>query len=96
MPLNEADTCRRYVVSKLQAADWDTEPHRLNEQVTLAGGRMFVAGRSGRRRPGKCADYILRYRPDVVIAVVDAKLSGATSGQGLQQARAGSTPKSWG
>lgn len=27
MPLNEADTCRRYVVPKLQAAGWDSEPH---------------------------------------------------------------------
>ncbi len=30
---NEADTCRRYVVPKLQAAGWEDEPHRLNEQV---------------------------------------------------------------
>ena len=40
MPLNEADTCRRYVVPKLQAAGWETEPHRINEQVTFTGGRI--------------------------------------------------------
>jgi type I site-specific restriction endonuclease len=28
MLLNEADTCRRYVVPKLKAAGWETEPHR--------------------------------------------------------------------
>jgi hypothetical protein len=88
MPLNEADTCRRYVVPGLQAAGWDTEPHRLNEQVTFTDGRILVAGRSGHRRPGKRADYILRYRPDVAIAVVEAKPSYATPGQGLQQAKA--------
>ncbi len=87
MPLNEADTCRRYVVPGLQAAGWDTEPHRLNEQVTFTDGRIIVAGRSGRRRPGKRADYVLRYRPDVAIAVVEAKPSYATPGQGLQQAK---------
>jgi hypothetical protein len=32
---NEADTCRRYVVPKLQAAGWDNEPYRINEQVTF-------------------------------------------------------------
>ena len=32
---NEADTCRRFVIPKLQAAGWDSERHRLNEQVTF-------------------------------------------------------------
>ncbi len=52
---NEADTCRRYVVPKLQAAGWEDEPHRLNEQVTFTDGRIVVTGRHGRRRPGKRA-----------------------------------------
>jgi type I restriction enzyme R subunit len=85
--VNEADTCRRYVVPKLQAAGWDDEPHRLNEQVTFTDGRIVVFGRNGRRRPGKRADFILRYRPDLAIAVVEAKPSYANPGQGLQQAK---------
>jgi type I restriction enzyme R subunit len=84
---NEADTCRRYVVPRLQAAGWDTDPHRINEQVTFTDGRIIVAGRRGRRRPGKRADYILRYRPDFAIAVVEAKATYATPGDGLQQAK---------
>ena len=69
---NEADTCRRYVVPLLQAAGWDADPHRINEQVTFTDGRIVVTGQRGRRRPGKRADYILRYRPDLAIAVVVA------------------------
>jgi type I restriction enzyme R subunit len=84
---NEADTCRRYVVPKLQVAGWENEPHRINEQVTFTDGRIIVAGRQGRRRPGKRADYILRFRPDFPIAVVEAKPTYATPGQGLQQAK---------
>ncbi len=84
---NEADTCRRYVVPKLQAAGWEDEPHRINEQVTFTDGRIVVTGRRGRRRPGKRADYILRYRPDFPIAVVEAKPSYETPGQGMQQAK---------
>jgi len=87
MALNEADTCRRYVVPKLQAVRWDDEPHRICEQVTFTDGRIIVSGRQGRRRPGKRADYILRYRPDMPIAVVEAKPSYVTPGQGLQQAK---------
>lgn len=84
---NEADTCRRYVVPRLQAAGWDNDPYRINEQVTFTDGRIVVVGRQGRRRPGKRADYILRFRPDFPIAVVEAKPSYATPGEGLQQAK---------
>jgi len=77
---NEADTCRLYVVPKLQAAGWDTDPHRLNEQVTFTDGRIVVTGRTARRQPGKRADYILRYRPDLAMAVVEAKPEYATPG----------------
>src|SRR5205807_2770091 len=62
-------------------------PHRLNEQVTFTDGRIVVAGRRSRRRPGKRADYILRYRPDLAIAVVEAKPDYATPSDGLQQAK---------
>ena len=84
---NEADTCRKYVVPKLQAAGWEDEPHRVNEQVTFTDGRIVVTGRKGRRRPGKRADYILRYRPDFPIAVVEAKPTYKTPGEGMQQAK---------
>jgi type I restriction enzyme R subunit len=84
---NEADTCRRFVVPKLQAAGWDTDPHRVNEQVTFTDGRIVVSGTQGRRRPGKRADYILRYRPDMAIAVVEAKAAYKTPADGLQQAK---------
>src|SRR5205823_3274693 len=84
---NEADTCRLYVVPKLQAAGWDTEPCAINEQRTFTDGRIVTAGRRARRRPGKRADYLLRYRPDFAIAVVEAKPSYATPGDGLQQAK---------
>jgi type I restriction enzyme R subunit len=84
---NEADTCRRYVVPRLQAAGWENDPHRINEQVTFTDGRIIVTGRRGRRRPGKRADYILRYRADFPIGVVEAKPSYATPGEGLQQAK---------
>ncbi len=85
--MNEADTCRRLIVPKLQAAGWETEPHRISEQVTFTDGRIIVAGRRARRRPGKRADYILRFSPDMPIAVVEAKPEYKTPGDALQQAK---------
>jgi len=85
--MNEADTCRIYVTPKLQAAGWDSDPHRINEQVTFTDGRIIVTGQNARRRPGKRADYILRYRPDMPLAVVEAKPDEVPAGDGMQQAK---------
>ncbi|MCX6995803.1 MAG: DEAD/DEAH box helicase family protein [Kiritimatiellaeota bacterium] len=85
--MNEADTCRLLVVPKLQAAGWDKEPARICEQVTFTDGRIVVAGQKGRRRPGKRADFILRYRPDMPLATVEAKPDDAPAGEGMQQSK---------
>jgi len=58
--LNEADTCRKYVVPLLQAAAWDTDPHSIAEQKSFTDGRIVPRGQTARRRPGKRADYLLR------------------------------------
>ena len=54
--LSEADTCRQFVVPRLQAAGWDYEPYQIREQLTFTDGRIVVAGRRGIRRPGKRVD----------------------------------------
>ena len=36
--LTEADTCRKFVVPKLQAAGWDNDPHSIAEQRTITDG----------------------------------------------------------
>jgi type I restriction enzyme R subunit len=87
MPLNEADTCRIHVTPALQRAGWDNDPHRMNEQVTFTDGRIVVTGQQAQHRPGKRADYILRYRPDMPLAVVEAKPYDDPAGQGMQQAK---------
>ena len=84
---NEADTRRKLVVPKLVAAGWDEEPFRLSEQVTFTDGRIVVLGNRARRRPGKRADYVLRYRPDLALAVVEAKAAYKNASDGLQQAK---------
>ncbi len=85
--LSEADTCRQFVVPKLQGAGWDDEPHQIREQVTFTDGRIVVTGKKGLRRPGKRVDYLLRYHPDFAIAVVEAKASYKSAADGLQQSK---------
>jgi type I restriction enzyme R subunit len=84
-PLTEADTCRKYVLPKLYAAGWDDD--RINEQRTFTDGRIVVAGNRTIRRTQKRLDYLLRYRPDFAIAVVEAKPVYKNPGDGIQQAK---------
>ena len=85
--MTEADTCRKFVVPRLQAAGWDTAPHLINEQRTFTDGRIIFTGGKARRGRQKRADYLLRYRPDFPIAVVEAKAAYRQAGDGLQQAK---------
>ena len=83
--LTEADTCRKYVLPKLYAAGWDDE--RISEQKTFTDGRIVLTGNKCSRRPQKRADYLLRYRRDFPIAIVEAKAAYKKAGDGLQQAK---------
>jgi type I restriction enzyme, R subunit len=83
----EADTCRRFVVPKLQAAGWDNEPYSIAEQRTITDGRIVPVGKSFIRRPSKRVDYLLRYRRDFSLAVVEAKPEYKTAADGLQQSK---------
>jgi hypothetical protein len=47
---NEADTCRKFVVPKLQAVGWDTKPHSIAEQREFTCGRIVVRGGKTQRR----------------------------------------------
>ncbi|MGD0499072.1 MAG: DEAD/DEAH box helicase family protein [Bryobacteraceae bacterium] len=81
----EADTCRKYVLPKLYGAHWTDD--QISEQKSFTDGRIVVAGDKPRRRPQKRADYLLRYRRDFAIAVVEAKSVYKNPGDGLQQAK---------
>jgi type I restriction enzyme, R subunit len=85
--MTEADTCRKYVVPLLQAAGWDDEPHSIAEQRFFTDGRIVPHGHTARRRPGKRADYLLRYTRDFPLAVVEAKAGYKKPADGLQQAK---------
>lgn len=83
----EADTCRKEIVPKLIEAGWDKRPYAINEQRTFTDGRIVFVGGKARRGRQKRADFILRYRPDYPIAVVEAKSKYKHAADGLQQAK---------
>lgn len=84
---SEADTCREYVTPAIQAAGWGNSPFEIAEQRSFTDGRIVLSGRSAKRRESKRADYLLRYRRDLTLAVVEAKPFKTSAGDGLQQAK---------
>jgi type I restriction enzyme R subunit len=85
--LSEADTCRKFVVPKLVAAGWDSDPHSIAEQRTVTDGRIVPVGQGFIRKPPKRVDYLLRYTRDFALAVVEAKAAYKTAADGVQQAK---------
>jgi type I restriction enzyme R subunit len=85
MPITEADTCRKYVLPKLYEAGWTDD--QINEQKTFTDGRIVVMENKVRRCQQKRADYLLRYRRDYMIAVIEAKSAYESAGKGVQQAK---------
>jgi len=87
--MNEADTCRKLITPKLQAAGWDRAPYSLAEQRTFTNpkGRIRIVGGRIIRGEPKRADYLLGYRRDFSIAVVEAKPDYKNPGSGLSQAK---------
>lgn len=76
--MNEAETCRRYVVPRLVAAGWDTGPRPFTQQDSFTDGRIVVAGGTATRAPQKRTDYLPRYTRDFPLAVVEAKAADKT------------------
>ena len=85
--MTEADTCRALVTPKLIEAGWSNAPHVIGEQRTFTNGRIIVTGGRVRRGKQKRADYLLYYRRDYPLAVVEAKKLGLSAETGVQQAK---------
>jgi type I restriction enzyme, R subunit len=86
--MNEAETCRTLVRPKLEAAGWLANGERFyREQMHVTAGRVILAGCTAKRLQKKIPDYLLYFRRDVPLAVVEAKSNVKPAGNGLQQAK---------
>jgi len=82
--MNEADTCRTYVMPKLKSAGWEDD--FIAEQMVLTPGRIVPIGDRHTRKEGLRPDYVLFIRQNIPIAVVEAKAEYKSPAAGLQQA----------
>src|SRR3990167_11002021 len=83
--LSERDICTKFITPALRQAGWD-ELTQLREEVSFTKGRVIVRGQMVKRGKAKRADYILYYKPNIPLAVVEAKDNNCSVGDGMQQA----------
>jgi type I restriction enzyme R subunit len=83
--LSERDICTKFITPALEKAGWD-KTTQLLEEVSFTDGKIYVRGKLHSRGKGKRADYILYYKPNIPIAIIEAKDNKHTVGAGLQQA----------
>ncbi|MDZ4254051.1 MAG: DEAD/DEAH box helicase family protein [Sulfuritalea sp.] len=86
--LTEADIRTKFITPAIVGANgekWDVMT-QLREEIYFTKGRVIVRGKTVKRGEAKKADYLLFYKPNIPIAVVEAKDNNHTVGAGMQQA----------
>lgn len=86
--LTEADIRTKFITPALDKdkhGSWDVMTQLLEEHY-FTKGRVIVRGQTVHRGEAKKADFILFYKPNIPIAVIEAKDNNHAVGDGMQQA----------
>src|SRR5688500_9360910 len=86
--LTEADIRTKFITPAICGQDgskWNLQTQFL-EECYFTKGRVIVRGKTVIRGEAKKADYILFYKPNIPIAVIEAKDNNHAVGAGMQQA----------
>jgi type I restriction enzyme R subunit len=83
--LTERDICTKFILPAVKRAGWD-EMVQVREEVYFTKGRIIVRGKLVTRGKAKKADFVLYYKPNIPIALIEAKDNSRSVGDGMQQA----------
>ncbi len=82
--LSERDICTKFITPAIEKAGWNKQTQLL-EEVSFTDGKIYVRGKMTARGTRKRADYILYYKPNIPIAIVEAKDNKHSIRAGIQQ-----------
>lgn len=82
--LSERDICSKFIQPALEKAGWNPLT-QIREEVSFTDGRIYVKGNLTTRGKKKRADYILYYKPNIPIAIIEAKDNKHSVRAGIQQ-----------
>ncbi|BBO72694.1 DEAD/DEAH box helicase [Desulfosarcina widdelii] len=83
--MSEQDIRSKFITPSIVSCGWDIQS-QIREEVSFTAGKVIVRGKLHTRGKSKRADYILYYKPNIPIAVVEAKDNKHPVGGGMQQA----------
>ncbi|MFA6810216.1 MAG: DEAD/DEAH box helicase family protein [Desulfoplanes sp.] len=82
--LSERDICTKFITPALEKAGWDITS-QIREEFSLTAGRIIVRGKLHTRGKNRRADYVLFYKPNIPVAIIEAKDNKHSLGDGMQQ-----------
>src|SRR5882757_6834972 len=82
---SERDICTKLITPAVTKAGWDIDT-QIREEVFFTKGRIIVRGKLVTRGQAKRADYVLYYKPNIPLALIEAKDNNCSVGDGMQQA----------
>jgi type I restriction enzyme R subunit len=83
--LSERDICTKFITPAVEKSGWNRLTQLL-EEVSFTDGKIYVRGKLTARGNQKRADYILYYKPNIPIAIIEAKDNKHSVRAGIQQA----------
>lgn len=83
--LSESDIKAKFITPAILNSGWD-EQTQIGREIFFTDGRIYVKGKLTARGKRKFADYILFYKPNVPIAIIEAKDNKKSVKSGIQQA----------
>ena len=83
--LSEEDIKARYITPAITGAGWDIKK-QVRLEYPFTAGRIILRGNVTARGKKKRADYVLSYKSNFLLAIVEAKDNNHPVGAGLQQA----------
>ena len=83
--LSEDDVRTKFITPAIEQAGWD-KMTQFRENVPLTDGKIFIRGKLFARGKLKRADYVLYYKPNIPVAIIEAKDNKESVRKGIQQA----------
>lgn len=82
--LSESDIKAKFITPEIINSGWN-ETTQLGREIFFTAGRIYEKGKLTARGKRKFADYILYYRPNVPVAIIEAKDNKHSISSGIQQ-----------
>ena len=83
--LTEEDIKLKFITPALQSASWDIQT-QIRCEYYYTAGKINVRENVASRGKGKKVDYLLSYKSNIPIAIVEAKDNNVVASHGIQQA----------